>query len=259
MNINKKLILIFVFIAFSKMSHAQGELDFKKLIHDFGNIEEGKEAKFEFVYQNSGNAPVIVSAAQPSCGCTIGEFTKEPVLPGKAGKVTAIYNTVNRPGSFYKTISVTNNGKLHSVLLTIKGTVVPKSQIPAVTAEQLKKSPILSLAVSEHNYGQVEKLKTVSTEIKLKNSGKSALKINSVSSPCHCFAFTVSNTSIAPGDSAGIEFKYTPRVVGERKEFVNVFSNDLNKPQIELQFQANVVESLTNPSVVKEEKIKAPF
>ena len=241
------------------LGYSQGEIKFQELIHDFGDIEEGKSAKFDFIYSNIGNAPIIVSAAQPSCGCTVGEFTKDPVLPGKTGKVTAIYNTVNRPGSFYKTITVTNNGKLHAVVVTIKGNVVPKSQIPAVSPEELKKSPVISMASMQYNYGQVEKLKMVSTQIRLRNNGRSALKINSVSSACHCFTFSASKQSIAPGDSASIEFKYTPKQIGERLELVNVFTNDLHKPQISLKFQANVVESLIVPNMVKEEKLKSPF
>jgi hypothetical protein len=94
--------------------------------HDFGTVQEGPQAKFDFDFTNEGKEPLILQNVQASCGCTTPEWPKEPIMPGKKAKITAIYNTQGRPGPFTKTITVTSNAKTPTKTLTIRGTVEPK-------------------------------------------------------------------------------------------------------------------------------------
>lgn len=93
--------------------------------HDFGNIKEGTQATYEFKFTNTGNAPLILESVQASCGCTTPEWSKEPIAPGKTGKVIATFNSSGRPGTFTKTITVKYNGAVetNTNYLTIKGFV----------------------------------------------------------------------------------------------------------------------------------------
>lgn len=109
------------------------ELKFKTEKHDFGTVPEGPQAKFDFDFVNEGKEPLILSNVQASCGCTTPEWPKEPILPGKSAKITAIYNTQGRPGQFTKSITVTSNAKTPSVVLMISGTV---EKAPATTAPE---------------------------------------------------------------------------------------------------------------------------
>ncbi|MEY4876141.1 MAG: hypothetical protein RI955_1566 [Bacteroidota bacterium] len=109
------------------------ELKFKIEKHDFGTVPEGPQAKFDFEFTNDGKEPLILSNVQASCGCTTPEWPKEPILPGKSAKVTAIYNTQGRPGQFTKSITVSSNAKTPSVVLMISGTV---EKAPATTAPE---------------------------------------------------------------------------------------------------------------------------
>ena len=102
------------------------QLTFANESHDFGTISEGDVVETEFKFTNTGKAPVVISNVQPSCGCTTPEWTREPIMPGKTGKVTASYNSAGRPGSFNKTITVVNNGEVSQIVLTIQGSVEPK-------------------------------------------------------------------------------------------------------------------------------------
>lgn len=98
--------------------------------YDFKKIKEQDGlATTVFKFKNTGNAPLVINRVQASCGCTTPTWTKEPILPGKTGEITASYNPANRPGSFIKTISVFSNANTAPTLLTIKGEVIPK---PAV-------------------------------------------------------------------------------------------------------------------------------
>ena|SRR5450631_2344538 len=114
----------------SNDSLQKSEIIFEKTVHDFGNINEGTMATFEFAFTNTGKVPLVISNVQPSCGCTTPEWSREPIAPGAKGKVKAIYNTYGRPGNFQKYVTVKSNAATGSVDLTIKGVVLTKPVEP---------------------------------------------------------------------------------------------------------------------------------
>jgi hypothetical protein len=89
---------------------------------DFGQIEKGVPVTHEFMFTNSGTEALIISSVQASCGCTVTEYTKEPIPAGETGFVKATYNAA-KPGVFSKTVTVNANTEKAVVLLTIKGEV----------------------------------------------------------------------------------------------------------------------------------------
>jgi Protein of unknown function (DUF1573) len=123
----KKLFFAFAFLFVASFANAQGVIKFKTESHDFAKVEEGVQATYTFEFTNTGTAPVVISNAQPSCGCTTPDWTKEPVMPGKTGFVKAVYNSQGRPGNFNKNITVVSNSETPQIALTIKGEVIPKA------------------------------------------------------------------------------------------------------------------------------------
>ncbi len=121
----KKIILISGFLVMSAISIQAQQITFKLNSHDFGTIIEAKgKVTYKFEFSNTGNAPLIVQNVSASCGCTTPEWTKEPILPGKTGFITAIYDPAGRPGKFEKSINVTSNSKEETLkTLTITGEV----------------------------------------------------------------------------------------------------------------------------------------
>src|SRR6185503_1438445 len=61
--------------------------------YDFGNVNEGDDASVDFVFTNDGKEKLILTDVKASCGCTTPFWSKEPVMPGEKGKITAKYNT----------------------------------------------------------------------------------------------------------------------------------------------------------------------
>lgn len=104
-------------------------MKFNEEVHDFGTIPQGKPVTTEFSFKNTSKSPITLSNVSASCGCTTPEWTKEPILPGKTGKVKATYNAA-AAAPFTKTITVTSNQG--TKMLTIKGTVeaAPASSVP---------------------------------------------------------------------------------------------------------------------------------
>ena len=122
----KFLGILALVVGFAFQSNAQGAIKFKAEKHDFGKIIEGTQASYSFEFTNTGKTPVVISNVQPSCGCTTPDWTREPVMPGKTGKVTASYNSAGRPGNFNKTVTVINNGEVSQIVLAIQGSVAAK-------------------------------------------------------------------------------------------------------------------------------------
>lgn len=106
--------------------------------HSFGNIPEGPSVSYDFEFKNISKEPIVLSNVQASCGCTTPTWPKEPIAPGKSGKITATYNTQGRPGPFTKTITVSSN--VGSKVLKITGTVekAPESSVPANNSSIMK-------------------------------------------------------------------------------------------------------------------------
>ena len=99
-------------------------IQFENETIDYGTIPHNADGKREFVFTNTGNAPLIISNAQGSCGCTVPTKPEKPILPGEKGVIGVKYAT-DRVGQFTKTVTLTLNTKEGSKVLTIKGNVLP--------------------------------------------------------------------------------------------------------------------------------------
>lgn len=98
---------------------------FEKTLHDFGTMEYGSDATYNFEFMNAGKTPLIITKCEPSCGCTVADWTKDPINKKAKGMVKVRYNTTV-VGPFAKTITVVSNAQNSPVILTIQGKVKKK-------------------------------------------------------------------------------------------------------------------------------------
>jgi hypothetical protein len=131
----KKLILICaVILGFAFTASAQddqkAEFKFNEEKHDFGKIPQGTPVTTVFEFTNVGTQPLILTEVRPTCGCTIADYTKTPVLKGAKGTIKITYNAAVA-SAFNKTIVVTSNAKTPTKYLNIVGEVVAK--VPATS------------------------------------------------------------------------------------------------------------------------------
>jgi len=61
------------------------KMTFKTTSYDFGTVKEGAEVKHTFVFENTGKAPLLISDARSTCGCTVPQWPKNPIPPGETG------------------------------------------------------------------------------------------------------------------------------------------------------------------------------
>lgn len=119
------MLAMAMFAAFTMTAHAQAEIKFDKLIHNFGEFsEKAPIQKTTFTFTNTGDKPLVINQAIASCGCAVPAYTKAPIAPGKTGQITVTYNGKGMfPGHFKKSITVRTNGNIEMTRLYIEGTM----------------------------------------------------------------------------------------------------------------------------------------
>lgn len=92
----KKIFATFIALTAVTFVFAQQKLadvvQFKAETIDLGTMKQNEPKTAVFEVKNISAAPLIIEMASPTCGCTIGDYTKEPIAPGKSGKITATFN-----------------------------------------------------------------------------------------------------------------------------------------------------------------------
>ncbi|MGB5376834.1 DUF1573 domain-containing protein [Muriicola sp.] len=106
-------------------------MSFDRSEHDFGTIEQGTPQETIFTFTNTGNAPLIITNATSSCGCTVPEYPKNtPIAPGETGEMLVKFNGSGQ-NLVTKTVTVSANTAKGSELLRIKAFVNPKTAASA--------------------------------------------------------------------------------------------------------------------------------
>lgn len=132
LNKTSKLYLMLSFFALvSSFSFAQektatdkvGEFSFETVEIDYGKIAQNADGVRVFKFTNTGDAPIVISNAKGSCGCTVPTYPKNVIQPGETGQIDVKYAT-NRIGAFTKTVTLTSNASEPSKVLRIKGEVL---------------------------------------------------------------------------------------------------------------------------------------
>ncbi len=116
------ILMLVVGMGFA-LAQNQADIKFDKTTHDFGTFsEKNPTVTTSFTFTNVGDGPLVIHQAIASCGCTVPEYTQEPVQPGKTGTIKVTYNGKGRfPGKFKKSITVRTNAKTELVRLFIEG------------------------------------------------------------------------------------------------------------------------------------------
>ncbi|MEN8187430.1 MAG: DUF1573 domain-containing protein, partial [Bacteroidota bacterium] len=104
-------------------------MKFDKTEHDFGTIDEGDVVETVFKFTNTGKKELIISKAKASCGCTIPEWPKEPVLPGETGEIKVKFNSYRKPNKQNKVVTLTTNTETGLEKVTIKAFVNPDTNL----------------------------------------------------------------------------------------------------------------------------------
>jgi len=219
-------------------------VSFDKETHDFGNIkEEDGKVTYNFQFINTGGKPLIINQVRASCGCTSPDWSKEPVLPGKKGFVSATYDPLNRPGPFNKSLTVASNATNPNVVLFIKGDVAPKP----VTLENTYKYSMGDIRlVSNHaSFAQILKGKTVTQELDVINVSQNPVKISFSKVPVHIVMKAVPEV-LKPEEKGKISVSYN-------SELKNEWGFVVDRVDVMLNDQFNTNNRLTVSATIEED------
>ena len=125
----KKFILTTILSVFAMMAFAAGEAEikFEKTSHNFGTFPESEKVTCVFKFKNTGDNLLVIHQAIASCGCTVPQYSKQPIKPGESGEIVVTYNGAGKfPGHFKKSITIRTNAKQEIIRLYIEGEMVGK-------------------------------------------------------------------------------------------------------------------------------------
>lgn len=105
-------------------SAAAASLTFEETEFLFGDVREGTVVRHEFTFTNTGRAPLLITDARSTCGCTVPSYPKEPVAPGESGTVEVAFNTAHKYGRQRKPVTLTANTYPSMTTIYVDGTVI---------------------------------------------------------------------------------------------------------------------------------------
>ena len=97
---------------------------FEKEEHDFGILIDGEKVAYSFRFTNSGDAPLIISNAKGSCGCTVPNYPKEPIAPGASASIDVTFDSKGRTGKQSKAVTLTANTNPNRKIIRINSEVI---------------------------------------------------------------------------------------------------------------------------------------
>lgn len=96
------------------------EITFEKTEHDFGNIAKGTAVEHVFKFTNTGKAPLVITNASSSCGCTVPEYPRnESIAPGETREMLVKFDGSGN-GQTTKTVNITANTEKGTEQVRIK-------------------------------------------------------------------------------------------------------------------------------------------
>ncbi len=202
--INDMKRLIFVIITLvialgvtpSRAQFSEATITFDNLNHNFGNIkEEAGVVEHIFTFTNTGTESLLLNNVRSSCGCTIPEWSKEPIAPGKSGTIKVSFNPLRRPGAFRKSITVQSNAKVKTTVLYIVGMVEPKPK--TIADEYPIKMGNIRLSSNHLSVSRILNTEKKSASINIINDSDHNIRITIPDSPEH-LTFSVQPETLQP-------------------------------------------------------------
>ena len=226
--------------------------------HDFGKIQEADgPVTFNFQFTNTGSTPLLIKQVQASCGCTSPSWSKEPVLPGKQGFVSATYNPKSRPGPFNKTVTVTSNAATPTAVLTIRGDVIPK---PLTLEDEYRYNMgnKIRLKTNHMSFARVVKDGKGSQQVEIVNISDKPVKVDFARVPSH-LKISAEPEVLQPGEKGVIDGTYDASLKdawGFVVDRVDVLLDGQSNPSNRLTVSATIEEDFS--ALTPEQRANAP-
>ena len=92
---------------------------------NFGKIKKGDQKEHTYEVTNTGENPLIISQVKPGCGCTVPDYTRDPIMPGQKGKITLKFDSSNFDGLVSKQAEIYANVEKSPIVITFSADIQP--------------------------------------------------------------------------------------------------------------------------------------
>lgn len=201
------ILLVICLLSGGLCSMAQG-LEFNENSWDFGEIAEmGGEVSHTFEFWNRGKSPVVLVNVRTTCGCTMSEYSREPIAVGASSKLEITFDPRYRPGLFRKSIYVHSSASSEPIRLSIMGYVSPR----VLSIEERYPFALLSggrLSEMYHVVSGVRRGELMQTSVGYYNDSKRAIDVEFKPRHDSKYLRILYNKRVEAGKSATIDIGY---------------------------------------------------
>lgn len=184
-------------------AQAAGHAEWLRTTHNFGAFHEDDGVRTcSMRYVNTGDAPLSITAARSSCGCTLAKYSRAPLAPGDTAEIVVSYDPTGRPGRFSKNVYINFDNDEGRRTLTVSGVVISggstlSQRYPVEAGEHLHMSRGAVMA------GDVAKGRMKTVFLEIYNAGTDTLRPEVKSVPAFAdVAFLP--PAIAPGEQSSL-------------------------------------------------------
>ena len=122
------MVMMIASVAVQAQSDAQGAvISFKEKSIDFGDIMQGDKVEHVFVFEKTGDTPLVISNVAVTCGCTAPSWPRQPVAPGSSAELKVVFNSAGKMGKQNSVVRIYSNASEPIEKVSLISNVKPKA------------------------------------------------------------------------------------------------------------------------------------
>lgn len=201
------------------------EFEFEETSHNFGEVRLGETVEKRFEFTNTGEEPLVILEADAGCGCTVPDYSEEPIAPGEQGFVDVKYDSENQPlQHFQQSVRVLANVEDGEERLSVSGNLVGPDGSTYEDHDHIDDhghdhnhdhghahgggGSLMEFEKTEHDFGTVELGAVVSHRFEFVNMSNEPMEIEDVEAYCGCTVPEYSEGTIEPGEEGFVKVNY---------------------------------------------------
>lgn len=229
------LVSGFIIFGYGERSAREGpEVKFQEEKWDFGKVKEGQVKSHVFIFDNKGDAPLVIKRVRTSCGCAAALVSDKNVDPGEKGELKVTLNTRGYEGSIAKYVYVESNDRNH-----------PVTQLQISASVEVPPQPRIDLEQYSVDAGLILEGEPIPATALIKNRGERELRVtfsHRDAAYFHKGKPIESDLRIAAGNEEEVEVTIPPRAKkGLIREYILLRSNDSRRPNLSLYISGYIV------------------
>jgi hypothetical protein len=232
---NILVLSLFILTGLSGLFAQEGpKVKFQEEKWDFGKVKEGQVKTHVFVFDNAGDAPLLIKRVRTSCGCAAALISDKNVDPGKGGELKVTLNSRGYEGNIAKYIYVETNDRNQ-----------PVKQLQISATIEVPPKPRIDLDRYSVDSGLILEGEPIPAKALIKNRGEKELRVSFShrdATYLHRGKPVDSELRIAAGKEAEVEIVIPPRPKkGLIREYILLKSNDTRRPNLSLYVSGYIV------------------